>query len=206
MFVPENSSRGRARATKALEEGRIPGKPGPKPLSEEDRNARRLAKYARFRSKHLEERRIYEAEWARNKRHKKAIEEGRVPGIIGHLSTFKADELFDYLSKWRGDDRKFIHQAKAQNSRAKNLGIFGKITSRDVIEQFLSQEGCCAFCGNTFNDTIPEIDHWIPFKLGGQNVPSNIRLLHKSCNRTKGPKHPKLFLLMNTKERENNVS
>lgn len=168
----------------------VKNKPGPKRLPDEERKAQTRARYARFRAKNLERRRAYEAEWSRNKRHRKAIEEGRVPGVIGHLSTMTREELISYISEWRGDEGKFILQIKSQNYRAQKLNIEGRITVKDVLAQLEIQKGCCAYCGNKFSVQVPEIDHWIPFKLGGLNIPTNIRLMHWKCNRTKGPKHP----------------
>lgn len=176
------------RAAKAISEGRMPGRNGPKPLSEAERALRLRAKYAKHQAK--PERKAYQAEWYRNLRAEKAITEGRVPGVIGHLSTFSAEELASYLAVWRGDDRKFILQIKTQNYRAQKLGIQGEITVADVLEIYHEQKGCCAFCGSSFDEPKPEIDHWYPLSRGGMNDKDNIKILHRRCNRTKGAKLP----------------
>lgn len=184
------------RAERALAEGRIPGKSGTKKLPADEALRLRKETQRRFRANHLERRREYEAAWSRGKCAEKAIAEGRVPGVIGHLSVMSADDLQAYLSRWRGDDRKFILQAKMQNYRARNMGIEGMIDVVDLMEILEEQKGCCGFCGITFDDAIPEIDHWVPLSLGGLNVKENIKLLHRRCNRTKGPRHPAEFTAM----------
>jgi 5-methylcytosine-specific restriction endonuclease McrA len=164
--------------------------PGPKPLPEHERVARRQATFVKSRKLHLENLRKYQAEWWRKKRAAKAIAEGRVPGVIGRLSSMTVDEMADYLRKWRGDDRKFILQIKTQNYRAKKMGVAGEITVADIIRIFGEQCGCCAYCGYAFGDALPEIDHWVPLAKNGHNEPTNIKLLHRKCNRTKGARHP----------------
>lgn len=176
------------RAAKAIAEDRIPGRNGTKPLSDEERVMRRKATFAKFRAK--PEFKARDAECKRRIRAEKAIAEGRVPGVIGHLSTFSAEELASYLAVWRGDDRKFILQIKTQNYRAKKLSIQGEITVADVLEIYHEQKGCCAFCGSPFDEPKPEIDHWYPLSRGGMNDKDNIKILHRRCNRTKGAKLP----------------
>jgi len=175
------------RATKALAEGRVPGQAGqPRVLTDEERLEHVRANYARWRQRHLEEARLADAERARARTAARAVAEGRVPGIVGHLATFSAEELAAYLERWPRDKDVYHNRIQTQNSRAKKLGLPGKLTAMDIREIYIEQAGHCAFCAKPFGDEIPEIDHWVAMNNGGPNTRDNIRLLHKTCNRTKG--------------------
>jgi hypothetical protein len=62
-------------------------------------------------------------------------------------------------------------------------------------QKILDQEGCCALCGNPFedyNDVFP--DHRRPRGMGGawrDDHPDNICAAHRLCNFEKGSKHEK---------------
>ena len=45
--------------------------------------------------------------------------------------------------------------------------------------------GCCGICGApvAFEDT--ETDHIVPWADGGRTVPSNLRAVHRACNRAR---------------------
>ena len=43
----------------------------------------------------------------------------------------------------------------------------------------------CLLCGSTKNDTTLEIDHILPVSRGGKDTMDNLRVLCKSCNRSK---------------------
>ena len=51
------------------------------------------------------------------------------------------------------------------------------------------QKGKCAICRN-FLSSLIEVDHIMPIALGGTNESSNLQLLCRTCNRSKGAKHP----------------
>lgn len=45
----------------------------------------------------------------------------------------------------------------------------------------------CYLCGQSADEDDPlEIEHVKPRKAGGADNPENLRLAHRSCNRTKG--------------------
>lgn len=56
------------------------------------------------------------------------------------------------------------------------------------IKKALFHPGCiCSFCGNQILDINDcEVDHIIPYDLGGPTEIENAQLLHKWCNRSKG--------------------
>lgn len=43
----------------------------------------------------------------------------------------------------------------------------------------------CQICGEYVRDNELEFDHKIPFSMGGPTTPENLRVTHRSCNRTK---------------------
>lgn len=179
------------RAAKAIAEGRVPGVVGgPRRLTDEERAAAREASFAKYRAEHIDEIRAYQADRRRAKTAARALAEGRVPGVLGRLASFTSEDLAAYLERWPRDKDVYHHRIQAQNSRAKRLGIPGKLTAMDIREIYIEQMGHCTFCANPFGDEIPEIDHWIPFVRGGTNDRDNAKLLHMRCNRTKGGKHP----------------
>lgn len=226
-FNPQSTARGRARAAKALAEGRTPGKPGRKPLSPEEKAERTKAKYARFRAKHLEHRRAYEAEWARKKRSEKAIAEGREPGRVGKVRVLtdehrlanaransrrywanKSDEKKYELRKAsyeKNIDAKKAYQiankerleAISRNRRAKLRNAEGKHTAEDIRQLWFLQKGKCAWCLQSFGEEKPHVDHYKPLSKGGTNDKRNLRLLHEKCNKMKAAKDPLDFGLKN---------
>lgn len=46
---------------------------------------------------------------------------------------------------------------------------------------------CCARCGLALEEPT-EVDHFIPLARNGSNAISNLRLVHRFCNRQKGDK------------------
>lgn len=185
------------RAAKAIAVGRVPGQAGqPRVLTDEERAANRKTSHKIWRAANLLDRRRIEAERARAKTAARAEAEGRVPGTLGHLATFSAEELAAYLERWPREKDIYHGRVQTQNSRAKKMGIPGKITAMDIREIYVEQAGLCAFCAKPFGDEIPEIDHWIAMNNGGPNTHDNIRLLHKVCNRTKGGKPLEAFGLL----------
>ena len=65
----------------------------------------------------------------------------------------------------------------------------GKFTRDDMQKMFSEQCGRCKSCDADISSGY-EIDHIMPISKGGTNWPSNLQLLCKPCNRSKGSKHP----------------
>lgn len=186
-----SARRTRMRAERAIAEGRVPGQVGqPRVLTDEQRVEHARARLMRHRVKNLEKIRANDNARRKAKTAERAVAEGRVPGVLGHLATFSAEDLGAYLEKWPREKTVYHARIKTQNSRAKKLGVEGTLTPVDVRDAYIEQMGCCAFCTRPFGDEIPEIDHWFPMALGGSNTKDNVKLLHKACNRTKGMKTP----------------
>jgi hypothetical protein len=53
----------------------------------------------------------------------------------------------------------------------------------------------CAYCG--INDNVLEVDHFLPFVLGGSDKPSNLIPACIKCNRTKSDKEPVKWVVDN---------
>lgn len=65
----------------------------------------------------------------------------------------------------------------------------GSYSAADVAEMFRLQKGMCMTCGESIANGY-QIDHVMPLALGGANDRSNLQLLCRKCNQSKGAKHP----------------
>jgi 5-methylcytosine-specific restriction endonuclease McrA len=80
-------------------------------------------------------------------------------------------------------DKKRVHEF---NRRARELGAGGTATSEQVKARVAFYGGLCWICQDPYRD----VDHVIPLAKGGTNFPANLRCICKSCNSSKGAKHP----------------
>lgn len=96
-----------------------------------------------------------------------------------HKMIFKSD--------WKKKNKEraniITHNYRA---RKKNCGVLSKGITEKLI---LLQKGKCACCGMSLGDDF-HVDHIFPLFLGGKNIDSNIQLLRKTCNLSKGHKDP----------------
>lgn len=71
-----------------------------------------------------------------------------------------------------------------------------KIPERVRAQLFAAQKGHCALCGNDI-DTHADLDHIIPWIYVGDELPDNLQLLCRHCNRKKkaSPLYPIQVLL-----------
>lgn len=74
--------------------------------------------------------------------------------------------------------------------RAKKTGAGGTFSASDITEIRGLQRNRCARCRKTLRGKPTDIDHITPLALGGSNDRKNLQLLHASCNRSKGARHP----------------
>lgn len=80
-------------------------------------------------------------------------------------------------------------RVRSANYRARIRGVQGIITTDAVQRIWLRQRGRCLHCGTLLapNSSVKfEIDHLIPFALGGTNDEDNIVISCVRCNRRKG--------------------
>jgi len=98
----------------------------------------------------------------------------------------------EYSSQYRKSHLEKIRIHK-QNRRAKERINGGKLSS-DIVDKLMKlQKGKCVVCRKTLNGDY-HLDHITPIALGGENRDSNIQLLHSTCNKKKGKKHPVIFM------------
>lgn len=168
--IVRNSERRRAAAT-AIAEGREPGKKGPPKLyTEEEKRAKRKAKSEKWNAEHLEETR----------------EAARIREQLKRDGTFVSKAL----PRLTDEERRITNVAMGANRRARVRNAGGSYTKDDIIRLMAEQEGKCATCGLPFGDDGYHVDHFIPLSRGGSNDPSNLKLLHPTCNLKKGAKLP----------------
>lgn len=77
-----------------------------------------------------------------------------------------------------------------QNRRARREGADGRHTIEETNLLFESQEGLCACCGVTLDDSNKHLDHVMPLALGGTNFIWNLQWLCQFCNNSKSATHP----------------
>lgn len=100
--------------------------------------------------------------------------------------------------KWRNWIDSNPERAKAANlaaqitHRTKKAGNGGHFTAKDRDALFLAQNGRCAVCPRKGR---LEVDHVIPVCRGGSSNPSNLQLLCRSCNASKGKRTMEEWLL-----------
>ncbi|MBU1212420.1 MAG: HNH endonuclease [Alphaproteobacteria bacterium] len=67
------------------------------------------------------------------------------------------------------------------------------------------QQGTCAACDQSIDLFSMEIDHIIPYTLGGGNERANLQLICRACNRRKGKSVDLLELLSYLEDRYLNL-
>lgn len=115
--------------------------------------------------------------------------------------------------QWREANRERIHEMRkrwiAVNTfRQRDQHRRRNIRLAEVEQDFTPEdlrilrdyfEDRCLTCGCELNGK-GQLDHWIPLMLGGATVRTNLVLLCKSCNLSKGAKLPDDFLSRNFPE------
>lgn len=161
----------RATAAKAIEEGRVPGKPGrPAQVTAEEKKAKRRAKTERWndlnRDKYL----------AKARTREQAKRDG----------TFVSKAL----PRLTEEEKVLVNRAWASKRRERARQNGGSWTRHDITLLFEEQGGKCAWCFSSFGIDGFHVDHFMPLAKGGTNDPSNLQLLHPTCNLKKGARHP----------------
>jgi|SRR6478609_1463279 len=93
----------------------------------------------------------------------------------------KARKLQKARERREADPEKY--RAKKRISHLRRAGPMPSFERRKELMANL----VCAACGST---EYPEIDHIMPIALGGTSEDSNLQILCRPCNRSKGSKHP----------------
>ncbi len=214
------AARSARRAAKALSEGRIPGRCGPKALPPEEKKMRYKAKIDKYRAANMDEIRIRDAELHKKQRAEKAIAKGRKPGLIGRERVLTDEQVeankkaagraywakMTPEEKWektqaeykrnKASKQKYYQDNKEQkrvigrNYRARKTGNGGTHTKEDIKALFFEQKGLCGLCDMKLDAENFHVDHWKPMAKGGANDKSNLKLLHPTCNLRKSSKDP----------------
>ena len=79
---------------------------------------------------------------------------------------------------------------KTQRYRARKRGQLGNVTAGIAAKLRAAQGNKCGWCGVSFKEVTPTIDHYIPLSRGGMHDDSNLQILCLSCNSSKNDKDP----------------
>lgn len=85
--------------------------------------------------------------------------------------------------------KRVVREARRRALKLKSRGSF---TRADVEALLKAQRGRCAYCRKPL-DGGHQVDHIVPLVLGGGSNPSNLQLVCRPCNSSKGAKHPITF-------------
>ena len=101
----------------------------------------------------------------------------------------KKPEQYQRANKARPNTR-WLNRAMSSNTRAKSLGIYGKLTSSQIRLMFESHGNSCYYCQKILDTSKREatVDHVVPFTRGGLNTIQNCVPACLSCNTSKGNK------------------
>jgi len=87
-----------------------------------------------------------------------------------------------------------IQRARLHTARAVRRGRAGNLTGDAIALLWVVQDARCFYCDAALVGSGPdeswEVDHVIPFALGGTNEPHNVVLACRTCNQSKGGRAP----------------
>ncbi len=82
-----------------------------------------------------------------------------------------------------------LHRVRENLRRARRKNSKGVYTKADIQRLRNAQRNKCAYCRKCL-DAGFSVDHIVPLMLSGDSDPRNLQLLCRSCNSSKGAKHP----------------
>lgn len=107
----------------------------------------------------------------------------------------RADRNREYLMR-----HPEVRKAAMANWRSKLRGTDGRVTGKELLEQYDRQNGLCFWCSDPLDDDF-QPDHYIPVSKGGSNEASNIVWSCPKCNMRKHDKMPDDFMVFLATER-----
>ena len=113
------------------------------------------------------------------------------PDLVRAISRASAKKHAARARVWRKKyvaENRLQHRAHRQNRRARETSTEGRFNKTDIDRFVCVQNGRCAMCFGPYGRY--HIDHIVPLARGGSNWPSNLQLLCKPCNLSKGAKDP----------------
>lgn len=166
----------------------------------QDNREKRLLTVKRYQQQHREQRREIsrrhyqrnrEKEIARTNAYHKANPEVHRKSSRRQYNKQKDNPEFKERRNERGRQYYRNNRKKAllrwRKREALKRKAYGSHTLKDIQRLYDLQEGCCAYCGKSF-DAGYEVDHIVPLSRGGSNDAKNLALACQSCNRSKGNK------------------
>lgn len=85
-----------------------------------------------------------------------------------------------------------LRRVREARRRTRKTANGGSYTKEDVTSLLRHQKGRCSYCRKDITKQFA-VDHIIPLRLGGSSNRSNLQLVCRSCNSSKGAKHPADF-------------
>lgn len=82
-----------------------------------------------------------------------------------------------------------VRRVREARRRARKTKAGGSYTKEDVMSLLRQQKGRCAYCRKDITKQYA-VDHIVPVRLGGSSNRSNLQLVCRLCNSSKGGKHP----------------
>lgn len=104
-----------------------------------------------------------------------------------------AAKISIYRKEWRLKNPNSVRSDK-RNRRARLASAEGKLSQGISETLLLLQKYKCACCAANLRKVVVHLDHIVPLALGGRNDDSNVQLLCKRCNLSKGAKNPIVFM------------
>lgn len=98
----------------------------------------------------------------------------------------------DKSRKWKANNPIAVRVISI-NERARNNGKGDFITKEDILFLFKKYENKCRYCRTDVKHDF-EIDHRLPYSLGGENTIENLQLVCKTCNGKKNRYHSHAFM------------
>ncbi len=125
----------------------------------------------------------------RQRRRAKTQEKKAARAVVPHPDNIVLiSALRRSLKQWSPEK----DRAAAHNTRAKNLGIKGRITFFDIQAKLLEQDFFCYLCGAMLEDNY-HVDHVLALARGGANDPGNIAIACSLCNWSKNDRDLKEY-------------
>jgi 5-methylcytosine-specific restriction endonuclease McrA len=94
--------------------------------------------------------------------------------------------------RWREKNTEKVKE-NSRRRRAKKKGADGHYTVADCRRIYAEQEGICLGCKKPFPFEQMTADHIVALANGGSDWPSNIQMLCRPCNSSKGTKDDETF-------------
>lgn len=105
-----------------------------------------------------------------------------------YAETEAGEKSRERARRWREENPDAV-RLQTRKRRARKKGNGGEHSTADVLDLLTKQRSKCAECGKSIKDGY-EVDHIMPLSKGGTDNRSNLQLLCKPCNQSKGAKHP----------------